>query len=179
MRPISNFDLAPPPENLCTQSKCKAILPTGYQYKTCEKCRQISKLSMQKKRKRDKDNEGSGPSHPQVTAPGRSDLEQEGPVENTYVGSDTDLMHDEGKVSEIYFEVSERILTRQTVQQSVPVQFEDKEAIMRQLKKLFSTRERISFHGYYDAPTDRLLSDKAHVTATAHEIWKVTGFRFV
>ena len=44
--------------NYCTQSKCKAALPDGYKYKTCEKCWNISKLSMQKKRKRDKADEG-------------------------------------------------------------------------------------------------------------------------
>ena len=45
----------------CTQSKCKAALPDGYKYKTCEKCQNISKLGMQKKEKQDKADEG--PSH--------------------------------------------------------------------------------------------------------------------
>ncbi len=52
----SEFDFAPQPGNTCSQSRCKAALPPGYGYKTCEKCRSISKLSKQK-RKREQDNE--------------------------------------------------------------------------------------------------------------------------
>ena len=58
MLPLTTDDLAPLSVNYCTQSKCKAALSDGYKYKTCEKCRNISKLSMQKKRKRDKADEG-------------------------------------------------------------------------------------------------------------------------
>ena len=63
--------LSQPSVNQCTQSKCKAALPDGYQYKTCEKCRNISKLCMQKKRKRDKADEG----------PSNSNLEEDSDTE--------------------------------------------------------------------------------------------------
>ncbi len=49
---------------------------------------------------------------------------------------------------------------------------------MKQLKKVFKTTERIFFGGSYDAPADPLMSYKDYVTATAHEVWKVTGYRF-
>ena len=61
MRPTSyyGFSLAPLPSKiLCSQSKCKAILPAGYNFKTCDQCHTISKLSMQKKRKREDADEG-------------------------------------------------------------------------------------------------------------------------
>ncbi len=50
---------------------------------------------------------------------------------------------------------------------------------MKQLKNTFKTAERIFFYGCYDLPVDLLTSDKAHVKVTAHEIWKVSGYRFM
>ena len=41
-------------EKQCSQSKCKTIPPPGSKYKTCEKCRNSSKLCTQRKRKRQK-----------------------------------------------------------------------------------------------------------------------------
>src|SRR6266702_2919596 len=58
MQPTSDNNFAPPSENQCSQSKCKANLPVGYEYKSCEKCRNTSRLSMQKKQKREKVDEG-------------------------------------------------------------------------------------------------------------------------
>ena len=49
---------------------------------------------------------------------------------------------------------------------------------MKQLKQTFKTSERIFFNGSYDLPADPLISDKEHVSATAHNIWKVSGYRF-
>ena len=46
-----------PSEKQCSQSKCKTILPPGSKYKTCEKCRNSSKLRTQRKRKRQKGEE--------------------------------------------------------------------------------------------------------------------------
>ena len=46
----------PHPEKQCCQSKCKVVIPSGYNYKTCQKCREISKHSMQKKWKRKSSN---------------------------------------------------------------------------------------------------------------------------
>jgi len=96
MPPTSN-DFTPLSENKCSQSKCKAVLPIGYQYKSCEKCRSVSMLSMRKKRKREKTDEG--PSHSPVTAPGSSSLEKKG------VGSDMELICDESKVSGLKFPI--------------------------------------------------------------------------
>ena len=55
-----NFDenSAPLSDIRCSQSKCITRLPMGYKHKNCEKCRNVSRLSMQKKRKREKDDEG-------------------------------------------------------------------------------------------------------------------------
>jgi hypothetical protein len=49
---------------------------------------------------------------------------------------------------------------------------------MKQLKEVFETSERVFFCGSYDIPADPLISDKEHVRATAHEVWKVSGYRF-
>ncbi|KAF8257921.1 hypothetical protein EI94DRAFT_1816526 [Lactarius quietus] len=136
---------APPSMNQCTQSKCKAALPDDYQYKTCEKCRNISRLSMQKKRKWDKADEGQGCLPP--IARSNSHLDEE---------SDTELKQKE----------------------NVAITFKDENALMTQLKKIFKTSDHIFFHGCYDVPADPSMSDKDHVKATAHEIWKVTGYRF-
>ena len=43
----------------CSQSKCKKILDTGYQFKSCEQCRERDKHAKQKKRQRDKENKES------------------------------------------------------------------------------------------------------------------------
>src|ERR1700744_2388760 len=94
MQPNASNNSALPSEKLCTQSKCKAVLPNDYQYKTCDRCRNISKLSMQKKRKREKADEG--PHCSPATAPGAS--KEEGPVDS---GSETELTQDEDRVSKI------------------------------------------------------------------------------
>ena len=74
MLPLTKDDFAPPSVNHCTQSKCKATLPDGYKYKTCEKCRNMCKLSMQRKRKRDRADEG---------LPHNSHLEEDSDIELT------------------------------------------------------------------------------------------------
>ena len=99
MQPTSDNDFAPPSENQCSQSKCKANLPVGYKYKSCEKCRNTSRLSMQKKRKREKVDEG--PHRQQATAPGNSSTTEKGPIEYLYVESGTEPTSDESKVSNI------------------------------------------------------------------------------
>ena len=81
MLPSTQKDHIPPPVSHCTQSKCKAVLPAGYQYKTCEKCRNISRLSMQKKRKRDKTDEGQHHSPPIAPTPRDNDIEEDSDTE--------------------------------------------------------------------------------------------------
>jgi hypothetical protein len=49
----------PQPTRQCSQSKCKHILDAGYQFKSCEQCREHDKLAKQKKRQRDKENKES------------------------------------------------------------------------------------------------------------------------
>ena len=102
MQPTSYYGFAPAPlpsKILCSQSKCKAILPAGYKFKTCDQCHTISKLSMQKKRKREDADEG--PHRQQATAPSGS-LKEKGPIEYIHSGSDTELTPDETKVSKSY-----------------------------------------------------------------------------
>ncbi|KAN0133621.1 hypothetical protein V8E53_008568 [Lactarius tabidus] len=131
-------DFAPPSENQC--SKCKALLPADNEEKQCEKCRCASRLSMQKKQKREQADEGPPPSP--ATGPGS-----------------TNSQSTESK-------------------KNVAVKFTDKNALLKQLKNVFKTSEHIFFHGCYDLPADPLSSDKAYVKAAAHEIWRVTGYRF-
>jgi hypothetical protein len=51
--------LQPASKMECSQSRCKEIIPVGSGFKTCEKYRSISRLSHQKKRKGEKENEDS------------------------------------------------------------------------------------------------------------------------
>ncbi|KAH8996443.1 hypothetical protein EDB86DRAFT_2803978 [Lactarius hatsudake] len=139
MPPTSEDDFTSPSKNQCSQSKCKALLPVGCKYKTCDKCRNVSKLSMQKKRKRDKHDED--PHHQQAPAPGNSNTTEKGPVEYIYVGSEMESASDESK-------------------ENTPVRFKDNHTIMTQLQKVFKTTERIFFCGSYDAPVDPLISYK-------------------
>ena len=109
---------------------------------------------MQKKRKRDKADEG----------PSNSNLEED---------SDMELKQ---KVSRFTFRISKN--SYQIVQGNGAVTFKDKNALMAQLKRIFKTSEHIFFHACYDLPADPLMSDRDYVKATAHEIWRVTGYRF-
>ncbi len=133
---------------------------------------------MQKKQKREDVNEG--PHRQWATVPGNSSSngKGKGPIEYIYVESDTEpeLTSDESKASQIT--ASWGALTYKNVQENTPVKFQNNDAIMKQLKKIFKTKERIFFHGSYNAPVDPLISDKDHVRATAHDVWKVTGYRF-
>jgi hypothetical protein len=56
-----------PPQRYCTQSKCRVILPEGYELKSCEKCAIIARIGMQKKQKREKADEGPSRS-PAITS---------------------------------------------------------------------------------------------------------------
>ncbi|KAH8982149.1 hypothetical protein EDB83DRAFT_2326588 [Lactarius deliciosus] len=152
MPPTPNVDFAPPSENKCSQSKCKVVLAAGYQYKTCEKCRSVSRLGMQRKRKREQTDENlHHRDPPAITAPGSSNLEEKG---------------------------TESDVEQTNLYKHVPVKFEDKGAIMKQLKSVFKSADRVFFHGLYNSPLDPLTSEKDHIKATAYDIWKVTGYRF-
>ena len=83
--PTSQFDFAPQSGNTCSQSRCKIPLPTDYGYKTCEKCRNISRLCKQKRKWEENED-----SHKQKRAP------QE--VEVIYISSNSESS-DENNVS--------------------------------------------------------------------------------
>ena len=118
---------------------------------------------MQKKRKRDKADEG--PRHSPTTAmrDGQHDKE-----------SGTELKSEVSRMSSIF----KMTLTQQTFQTNVPVEFEDENVMMIHLKKVFEKSNRIFFHACYDSPVDPLTSDKDLINMTAHKIWRVTGYRF-
>ena len=50
--------------------------------------------------------------------------------------------------------------------------------MMTHLKKVFKRSERVFFYACYDSPVDPLISGEDLVNATAHEIWRITGYRF-
>ena len=169
MLPPTQNNSTLPTESHCTQSKCRTVLPPGYQYKSCEKCRNISKLSMQKKRKRDKADEGEGgESHSPPTAPTPSDKDSD-------KDSDTELKH---KVSRVTFEGLGKKTYQQIMQEMTPVIFKDKNALMAQLKRIFKMSDRIVFYGCFDIPADPLTPNRDHVRDTTYDIWRVTGYRF-
>ena len=68
--------------------------------------------------------------------------------------------------------------TQQTYQTNTPVKFEDENAMMTHLKKVFKRSKRIFFYACYDSPIDPLTPGEDLVSATAHEIWQITGYRF-
>ena len=81
---MQNSNLTTPPKNQCSQSKCKALLPAGYQYKTCEKCRSASKLSMQKKRKQKQEKADKGSDTVPATSPHSTNLQEIEPISDTH-----------------------------------------------------------------------------------------------
>jgi len=91
-------------------------------------------------------------------------------------GSDSELAPNESKVCHIW--ASQSMPTHYNLQKSAPIKFEDNDALMEQLTRIFRTTEQVSFHGCYDTPVDPLVSDKDRVTVTAHNVWKATGYRF-
>ena len=163
MLPLPKNDFASPSKRYCTQSKCRAIIPEGHPNKSCEKCLASSRISMQKKRKRDKADEGL--SRAPAVASRNDHLDQESRTVPTC------------KVSRMT-SVIKRTLTKQTFQTSTPVKFEDENAMMTHLKKVFKKSDRVFFFACYDSPVDPLTSDKDLINATAHEIWRITGYRF-
>ena len=56
--------------------------------------------------------------------------------------------------------------------------FPDHKAVMKQLKIVFKTMERVFFHGGYDTPFDPSISENNYVKQTAIDIWKASGYRF-
>lgn len=60
----------------------------------------------------------------------------------------------------------------------MPVKFQNNNTLMKQLKNIFKTSEHVFFYGSYDIPMDPLVSDKEHVQAIAHNVWKESGYRF-
>ena len=125
---------------------------------------------MQRKRKRDKADEGKE-HRPPPSAPSKA------PTPNNIEDSDTELNH---MVSIISFEfLKEILLVRwRIIQQKVPVIFKDKNATLSHLKRVFETSDRIFFHACYDLPADPLTPERDIVKITANEIWKVSGYRF-
>ncbi|KAN0128951.1 hypothetical protein V8E53_013213 [Lactarius tabidus] len=59
-----------------------------------------------------------------------------------------------------------------------PVTFKDRNTILAQLKRVFNASDHVFFYGCYDLPADLLIPEKEHVNATAHNIWRVTGYCF-
>ena len=49
---------------------------------------------------------------------------------------------------------------------------------MKHLRNVFKIEQQVFFYGNYDTPIDPLVSQKDHVGAVAHDIWKVTGYWF-
>ena len=79
------FDFAPRTGNTCSQSSCKTYLPAGYGYKTCEKCRSISRLSKRKHMQGDK-----GQPQRQRTASSNTNVNEMGNIEIIYVLSESE-----------------------------------------------------------------------------------------
>ncbi|KAH8986470.1 hypothetical protein EDB92DRAFT_1818287 [Lactarius akahatsu] len=104
---------------------------------------------MQKKQKQEKVDEGQQCSPPKTLGSNR-------PIEYIYIESDME-----------------------SSEENVPIQFEDKNVAMKKLKKIFKSTDQVFFHRGYDIPADPLISDRAQVQVTAHEIWKATGYRFM
>ena len=106
MLPHLKNDSTSPSERYCSQSKCRAILPEGHKCKTCVKCRTINKISMQKKWKQDKADEGPRRSPTTAMRDGQHDKE-----------SGTELKSEVSRMSSIF----KMTLTQQTFQTNVPV----------------------------------------------------------
>ena len=117
---------------------------------------------MQKKRKRDTADEG--PSRSPDKARSNGCLEE----------SDTELKNKVSRITQGFY----KDIYPSNIQEDVAIKFEDEDKMITQLKKALKTTDCIFFHACYDLRADLLMSDREHVSATAHEIWKATGYRF-
>ena len=86
MLPSTQNDCAP--SKVCTRKGCKTILPADSLCKSCEKCLNISRLCMQKKRKRDKADEGEQHCLPPIAPTSKGPKDS-----NSEEDSDTELKH--------------------------------------------------------------------------------------
>ena len=175
----SDENAAPPCERTCSQSKCKAKLPSDYNKNTCPNCYEASRMSMARKRKRDKEEQGARkkPILQPTTAINTNARRDNPPQEIIYVKSDDKLTSDENQVSSFAFSKRKDRLTK-CLKENVAVTFKDSESTLTHLQKVFKTMERIFFHGCYNIPEDPEITDKERVQMTAQDIWKATGFCF-
>ncbi|KAJ7796482.1 hypothetical protein B0H14DRAFT_2619910 [Mycena olivaceomarginata] len=158
----SNASAAP---LICSQSKCKTVLPPNYKWGSCESCRERDKLAKHEKRKCTK--EGQGTSKRAHTELATENVQLELPHLNPNlealgskcIGESDESSTDEGS-------------------NTGPLMFANQQALFSALRKMFKTTKHIEFHSSYNIPEDPLVTDKEHVQMTNLEIWKVTGYRF-
>lgn len=97
----SDENTAPSSDKVCSSSKCKTRLPIGYDKKTCIKCCEKASERMARKRKRDKEDQGSHRKlvlQPTTTGNGGI-IKENAPQDVIYVESDEELTSDENPVS--------------------------------------------------------------------------------
>ena len=58
-----------------------------------------------------------------------------------------------------------------------PLAYKDSAELFSNLRHAFK-RKDVCFNASYTLPVDPLITDKERVQMTAHEIWKVSGYRF-
>ena len=183
MPPNSDENSPPPSERQCSQSKCTRIIPINDTHKTCKKCREANARTKAKKRKRDL--EDNGQQRRIALQPVRvtcQNSEATRPVEYIYVESDNDIdsekpLIEERKVNYLHIQLN-RAHQFNLFKDNTVIAFTDNEAMMKRLKVVCRTQEHVFFSGCYSMPVDPLISDKERVKMTAHDIWKVTGYRF-
>ncbi|KAK7005431.1 hypothetical protein R3P38DRAFT_2427601, partial [Favolaschia claudopus] len=59
-----------------------------------------------------------------------------------------------------------------------PVNFASLELLFQAIRGAFTGGKPVEFHGTCQIPEDPMVTDKERVKMTAHEIWKITGYRF-
>ncbi|KII92985.1 hypothetical protein PLICRDRAFT_51294 [Plicaturopsis crispa FD-325 SS-3] len=58
-----------------------------------------------------------------------------------------------------------------------PIVYSDAQHLFTALQSCFKA-QNVFFHGRFVMPVDPLVTEKEHVQMMAHEVWKVTGYRF-
>jgi len=57
--------------------------------------------------------------------------------------------------------------------------YKDSQSFFEAIEECFQNSAHVEFYGSYNLPRDPLVSDNERVKMAIHEIWKVTGYRFM
>lgn len=161
----------------CSRPQCRKILEEGYTKKQCPVCSESKRRTRlaAKDRKRKRDEEDRENSDEARAAPALRPI------------TDRDIGHanrpldsgDDAESNEVCHsaQVSSQAKTNE-IQKLTPIEFDSGEALMLSLRQSVKAKDGTHFCGIYRMDMDPLVKDRERVQMVAHEVWKVSGYRF-